>query len=55
MVVSNAKTSSGWWLNFFKDMRDAGTYNDDDSVHRECLLFCFIPVLQQELYAVAQN
>ena len=49
------KTSSGWWINFFKDMRDTGIYNDDDPVHCECLMFCFMPVIKQELYTVARN
>ena len=44
----------GWWMNFFKDLRDSGTYKDYDLLHRECLKFCFMPVLRQELYSVAK-
>ena len=35
-----------WWMNYFKDLRDSGIFNDNDPVHRECLRFCFMPVLR---------
>ena len=44
-----------WWIQFFKDLRDSGLYNDDDVIQRECLKFCFIDVLQMELHRVAQE
>ena len=44
-----------WWINFFKDLRDVGLYCDDNPLHVECLRFCFIPLLQQELNRVAQH
>ena len=44
----------GWWINFFKDLRDSGIYKDHDAFHRECLKFFFMPVLRKELYSVAQ-
>jgi len=44
-----------WWIQFFKDLRDSGLYNDDDVIQRECLKFCFIDVLQIELHRVAQE
>lgn len=28
-------------------------FNDDDNLHKECLRFCFMPVLRDELYAIA--
>ena len=44
----------GWWINFFKDLRDSGTYRDHCPVHRECLKFCFMPVIRQELYSLVE-
>ncbi len=44
----------GWWVNFFKDLRDSGIYRDHDPLHRECLKLCFMNVLRQELYSVAK-
>ncbi len=44
----------GWWVNFFKDLRDSGIYRDHDPLHRECLELCFMNVLRQELYSVAK-
>lgn len=44
-----------WWIQFFKDLRDSGLYNDDDVIQRECLKFCFTDVLQLELHRVAQE
>lgn len=42
-----------WWIGFFKDMRDAGLYTDNDPVQVECLKFSFMPVLRKELHRVA--
>ena len=44
----------GWWINFFKDLRDSGVYRDHDEVHKECLRMCFMAVLREELNAVAK-
>lgn len=44
----------GWWMNFFKDLRDSGTYQDHDPLQVECLRFCFMPVIRKELYWVAK-
>lgn len=30
-----------------------GLYNGEDSMNQECLRFCFLPVLQDELYEIA--
>ena len=45
---------SGWWMNFFKDLRDSEVFDDSDPVQCECLKFCFMPVLRRELTLVAQ-
>jgi hypothetical protein len=45
--------AGGWWVNFFKDLRDSGIYRDHDQLHRECLKLCFMKVLRQELYSMA--
>ena len=42
-----------WWITFFKDVRDSGLYYDDDIIHRECLKFCFMDVIQSELHRAA--
>ena len=34
----------GWWMNLFKDPRDTGFYRDD-YLTKECLKFCFIPII----------
>lgn len=41
-------------MNFFKDMRDIGLYNDGDPLQVECLRFCFMDVLRNELHQVAK-
>jgi len=40
-----------WWIEFFKNLRDSGLYNDD-VIHRECLKFCFMDLIQSELHRV---
>ena len=42
----------GWWINYFKDLKDCGIFNDSDPLHGECLKVCFIHVLRKELRLV---
>ena len=44
-----------WWINYIKDLRDQGLYNDSDPIHVECLKFCYMPLLREELHRVAKN
>ena len=43
----------GWWMNIFKDLRDTGFYRDD-YLTKECLKFCFVPIIRRELRLVAE-
>lgn len=43
------KQLTGWWINYFKDLRDNGSFCDADNLQRECLKFCFTRLLQKEL------
>ena len=49
------KGSSDWWLNHFKNLRDEGLYCDANVVHVECLLFCYMAILHEELHKVARQ
>lgn len=49
-----AKDGPGWWINFFKDLRDLGLFIDSDPVHFDCIRFFFMPTLRNELYQVAE-
>ena len=40
-------------MSLFKDLRDAGFYKDDCLV-KECLRFCFLPVIRHELLLVVE-
>ena len=42
-----------WLVAFFTDLRYSGFYYDDDIIHRECLKFCFLDVIQSELHRAA--
>lgn len=48
------KQCSDWWITYFKDLRDAGLFCDDDIVHRECLKFSFMDIIHMELHKIAQ-
>ena len=48
------RSNSDWWMNFFKDMRDMGLYNDGDPLRVQCLRYCFMNVLRNELHQVAK-
>ena len=49
------KSNASWWIDFFKDMRDEGVFCDHDPIHIDCLRFCFMPLMQQELHTVAKQ
>ncbi|KAK2548520.1 hypothetical protein P5673_031305 [Acropora cervicornis] len=49
------RSDTEWWINFFQDLKDQGLYNETDLFQVECLLFCFMPVLQDELRRVVQE
>ena len=36
------KSCLQWWMNYFKDLRDKGIFDDSDIFHTECLRFAFL-------------
>ena len=44
----------GWWVNFFKDLRDFDLYNDSDPVQVDLIRFCFMDILRDELHKIAE-
>ena len=48
------KDGPGWWIHFFKDLRDLNLFNDSDPLHIECIRFCFMQILRKELHQVAE-
>lgn len=42
-----------WWIEYFKNLRDSGLYNDENVMQRECLRFCFMDLIQDELNRAA--
>lgn len=49
------KNRSNWWINFFKDLVEAGHLNTASDLHKECLWYCFAQLLQQDLDFVKQH
>lgn len=43
-----------WWMIHFTDVRDSGLYCDASVVHVECLLFCYMALIHEELQRVAR-
>ena len=43
------KTMSSWWTNFFKDLLEQGIFYTTNTLHMECLWFCFAGLLQRNL------
>lgn len=48
------KDCSSWWINFFKDLSDLGLFNGSDPVRQECIRFCLMQILRDELHQVAE-
>lgn len=49
------KGCADWWIRYFKDMRDGGLYCDSDVIHVQCLRFCSMSILQDELHRPSSN
>ena len=48
------KDGTGWWMNFFKDVRDFGLFDDSDPVQVDLIRFCFMAILRHELHKVVE-
>lgn len=46
------RQAADWWITFFKDLRDANLFNDGDLLHVDCLRYCFMDLLQEELHRI---
>ena len=49
------KSSSGWWIDLFKDLVAFGYFEQGNLIHTCCLQFCFMALIQQELGKVADE
>ena len=49
------KNWANWWINLCKDLVEKGTLNTADSLHRECLWFCFSALIQTDLDRVKES
>lgn len=49
------KDRPGWWKSFFEDMIDLELFNADNPVLVDCLRFCFMHIIRDELYSVANE
>ena len=45
---------TNWWIEHFKELQESGRYCDSNVVHVECLRFCYMDVLRNELYRAAR-
>ncbi len=43
---------ANWWINYFKDLRDSGVYNEAEPIQKACLQFCFMALIQKELDSI---
>lgn len=48
------KMDTDFWINYFKDLREIGLYSDDNVLHVNCLKFCFMPLIREELHRCAE-
>lgn len=49
------KSITDWWMRFFKDLTDQGHFDNSSVIHVQCLRFCFMGLMREELYKVAKN
>ena len=46
------KNFSNWWINFFKDLIEAGHLSLSNQLQKECLWYCIDKVLQADVTSV---
>ena len=46
------KSNTDWWIEFLRGIREEGLYDDTNYVHVQCMLYCFMPLLRDELNSV---
>ena len=44
-----------WWINFFSEITKTSLFKPHLCTNQECLLFCFLPIIQAELNEVVQT
>ena len=49
------RSETGWWINFSKDLRDSGQFNNSSPLNLNCIRFSFIALIQEELTRVARQ
>ena len=49
------KSCTAWWMNFFKDLIEAGVYDTTNHIHSECMKFVFTTLLQRELDVICDT
>ena len=55
MVVILKKNTTQSWINYFKDLRDQGLYDDSNNIHVQALQFCYYCLIQSNLDEVKQT
>lgn len=55
VVLLQKRSRTNWWINFFKDLEDQGTFNPASELESECLWFCFAPLLPQDINQLKEH
>ena len=45
---------ASWWMEHFKELRESGLYFDSNPVHVDCLTFCYMDLIRDELHRFAR-
>ena len=48
------RSCADWWISYFKDLEYRGLFCNEDIIYVECLQFCFMSILQNELHEAAK-
>ena len=48
------ESNTDWWMHFFNDLSETGHFDDGNVMHVECLRFCFMDLVHEELHNVAE-
>lgn len=49
------KSNTDWWICFFKDLTALGHFDNSNVIHIECLRFCFMSLIREELHGESQH
>ena len=54
-MVFSRRDKIGWWKKFFEDLNDLGFFDPSDEAVLECMHFCFMALIREDLSSIQSD